>query len=362
MLLGTKISMIKNEQDYYFLYQTSGFSVLLTDVCVNTYGDFDTVACVEDGLLKYYISNHDYKVKNKALVSKIYNNFEKTIDILNRNVVDINALAGSFGTQISLTDFDKFYDLLGQISNDYSKLDHVYSDHLYTSDLESKDSLIKLVQDNKNVIREKINPVFIDNDSLLNDIVKKAAEQFGLEREVVLALTVREIRNLLKGELESGLIRTNSKNFFIEKTGFKTDYYFDAEAIQKKLEFEKSTSVEKITNLTGQTILKLGKLKGEVYKAEMNYEDFSASIKKINEAPGDKIVVVESTLPEMIPLLIRSKAIITDMGGLLSHAAISARELGIPCVVGVKQATKILKTGDVVEIDTDSGMVRVVKK
>jgi len=353
--------MNKKEQDYYFVYQTSGFSVLLTDVCVNTYGDFDTIAYAEDGLLKYYISNQDFKVKNKKLIYSIYYNFEETISVLNEDIVSITKLVDSFGKDVSLKDFDKFMSLLFRISNTYSRLDHVYSDHLYTSELENKDSIIRLIQNNKNNIREKINPVFIDNNSLLNYIAKKVAKQFGLEREAVLACTVSEIRNLLKGELESGLIRTNSKNFFITKTGSKINYYFNAEAIQKKREFEKSTSIEKITNLTGQAILKLGILKGEIYKIEMNYEDFNASIKKINEAPSDKIIAVESTLPEMIPLLTRSKAIVTDMGGLLSHAAISARELGIPCIVGVEQATKILKTGDIVEIDTDSGMVKIIK-
>lgn len=60
--------------------------------------------------------------------------------------------------------------------------------------------------------------------------------------------------------------------------------------------------------------------------------------------------------------IIRSGAIITDEGGLTCHAAIIARELKKPCVVGAKIATKILKDGDMVEVDVDKGIAKILKK
>jgi len=54
----------------------------------------------------------------------------------------------------------------------------------------------------------------------------------------------------------------------------------------------------------------------------------------------------------------RAIAIVTDEGGLLSHAAIVSREIGKPCIVGTKIATKVLKDGDLVEIDADKGIIR----
>ena len=59
-----------------------------------------------------------------------------------------------------------------------------------------------------------------------------------------------------------------------------------------------------------------------------------------------------------MPALKKASAVITDIGGLLSHAAISARELNIPCIVGVENATKILKTGDKIEIDIKNGSIK----
>ncbi|MCL1876479.1 PEP-utilizing enzyme [Candidatus Saccharibacteria bacterium] len=71
----------------------------------------------------------------------------------------------------------------------------------------------------------------------------------------------------------------------------------------------------------------------------------------------DRILVVPSTSPGWIPLMRRARAMITDHGGMMSHAAIVAREFGLPCIVGTKTATKLLKTGDKVVMDLIKGEV-----
>ena len=69
-------------------------------------------------------------------------------------------------------------------------------------------------------------------------------------------------------------------------------------------------------------------------------------------------MVATMTFPNFIPAMEKAAAIITDEGGLLSHAAIVSREMGIPCVVGTKIATQVLKDGDRVEVDANKGIVR----
>ncbi len=70
-----------------------------------------------------------------------------------------------------------------------------------------------------------------------------------------------------------------------------------------------------------------------------------------------KIIVVPSTSPSYVPLMRNAKALVTDHGGIMSHAAIVAREFNLPCIVGTKQATKILKTGDKIVLDLIRGEV-----
>lgn len=75
---------------------------------------------------------------------------------------------------------------------------------------------------------------------------------------------------------------------------------------------------------------------------------------------GD-ILVSTATTPSIVPAMKRAAAILTDEGGLTCHAAIVSRELNIPCVVGLKIITRALKDGDMVEVDADKGIVKIIK-
>ncbi len=73
-----------------------------------------------------------------------------------------------------------------------------------------------------------------------------------------------------------------------------------------------------------------------------------------------EILVTSMTRPEFVPLMKKAGAIITDEGGISSHAAIISRELGTPCIIGTKVATKVLKDGDLVEVDANKGVVKIL--
>ena len=70
-----------------------------------------------------------------------------------------------------------------------------------------------------------------------------------------------------------------------------------------------------------------------------------------------EILVTTMTAPDWVPIMRRAAAIVTDAGGMTSHAAIVSRELGIPCIVGTRDATKVLKDGMVVTVDAREGVV-----
>jgi phosphohistidine swiveling domain-containing protein len=77
-------------------------------------------------------------------------------------------------------------------------------------------------------------------------------------------------------------------------------------------------------------------------------------------APGE-ILVAEMTAPPWTPLFAVVAAVVTDTGGILSHSAVVAREYGIPAVVGAGDATLAISDGDVVEVDGDAGVVRILR-
>ncbi|KND47452.1 MAG: Phosphoenolpyruvate synthase [Parcubacteria bacterium C7867-004] len=71
-----------------------------------------------------------------------------------------------------------------------------------------------------------------------------------------------------------------------------------------------------------------------------------------------EILITSMTRPEFLPLMKLSGAIVTNEGGITSHAAIVSRELKIPCIIGTKNATQVFKDGDLVEVDANTGIVR----
>lgn len=85
--------------------------------------------------------------------------------------------------------------------------------------------------------------------------------------------------------------------------------------------------------------------------------DFHAEMSRFKKG---EVLVTGMTRPEFVPLMKIASAIVTDEGGITCHAAIVSRELGIPCVIGTKIATKKLKDGDVVEVNADKGTITIL--
>ena len=80
------------------------------------------------------------------------------------------------------------------------------------------------------------------------------------------------------------------------------------------------------------------------------------------EALGKKgdILITVSTSPQWTPIIRFASAIVTDIGGSLSHAAIISREFGIPAVVGTQEATKLIKDGQKVTVNGTAGVVEIL--
>ena len=81
---------------------------------------------------------------------------------------------------------------------------------------------------------------------------------------------------------------------------------------------------------------------------------------EINSFQKGEILVTGMTRPQIAHLCHKASAIITDEGGITSHASIISREYNIPCVIATHNATKILKTGDIVEVDATKGTVKKI--
>jgi pyruvate, water dikinase len=83
--------------------------------------------------------------------------------------------------------------------------------------------------------------------------------------------------------------------------------------------------------------------------------------KSMDKMQKGDILVSSMTKPEIIPAIRKASAIVTDEGGVTCHASIVSREYNIPCIIGTKIASKVLKDGDIVEVDANKGIVKIIK-
>jgi phosphoenolpyruvate synthase/pyruvate phosphate dikinase len=170
-------------------------------------------------------------------------------------------------------------------------------------------------------------------------------------------LNYSEMKNLFRGERpKSQLMRKRMRGYayIIGKGKGKIITGVDFKKIFKKI-----TKIK-----TGQGIIK-GKIvmkgfaRGKVRLILHNKLNIKKDVAKFKKG---EILVTEMTRPDTILACRKASAIVTDEGGITSHAAIISRELKLPCIVATKIATQILKNGDLIEIDANKGIVKILKK
>ena len=126
----------------------------------------------------------------------------------------------------------------------------------------------------------------------------------------------------------------------------------DSKKLEDFIEKRNKESLKKIKEIKG-IVAQKGKFKGRVYLVK----DF----KNLKNVKKGMVLVAPQTRPQFNKFIKQAGAIITDEGGLLCHASMLARELKIPCIVGTKIATKVLKTGHKVEIDSKKRLIRIIE-
>ncbi len=188
---------------------------------------------------------------------------------------------------------------------------------------------------------------------VLQQFMNALSQEFGLSIELLRCLDPRDTTLLLSPNVEERLSHRREHGVLQiyngdTHTSVTLDY---PEAIRAFKEAKAAVFADASRELKGQIAMK-GHVTG-VVKLVNSTKDFAKF-----EA-GD-ILVSAMTRPELMPVIRKAGGIITDEGGITCHAALISRELKIPCVTGTQQATSVLRDGDRVELDADSGVVRKI--
>jgi len=176
-------------------------------------------------------------------------------------------------------------------------------------------------------------------------------------------LSIPEMIDCIKGNLTKSdaenIIKERQKAFCVLflPTVKKIELTSGEQASEVYKKYIKSVETN-VTEIKGQ-VASPGKHTGIVKIVKIEDPE---SIRKSAELfnVGD-VMVTGMTQPNMMIIANKAGAIVTDEGGITSHAAIISRELKIPCVVGCRTATKVFKDGDRVEVDAEKGVVRIIK-
>ncbi len=186
-------------------------------------------------------------------------------------------------------------------------------------------------------------------------LLLKLAELLEVSYDGLLNLYAEEIAEALRGKFDHNLhIRNRRQAFLIyhfDKVKSQVLEGSEVEAFCNTHTFLRG-GAENVKSFVGKTGYR-GKCSGPV-KIVRTSED----VKKVNR--GD-IMVSAMTTSNFMPAMEKAAAFITDEGGITCHAAIIAREMHKPCVIGTKVGTKVLKDGDIVEVDADKGIIKIIK-
>lgn len=185
------------------------------------------------------------------------------------------------------------------------------------------------------------------------------AKRLKIEPNLARCMQPKELQNaLIKKQFTQKQIEDREKNYiyFLKNgrklllTGQKAEEFIGSQ------EFEKTN--DDFNELKG-VIANPGFASGEVKIIHSHSKSQSKEVQKMKKG---QILVTGSTKPQLMVACRKAIAIVTDEGGMLSHAAIVSRELNIPCIVGTKNATQVLKDGDLVEVDAKNGIVKILKR
>lgn len=297
---------------------------------------------------------------NKDILSKkeyklLYDNY--IFKYGDRNLEELKLESETFRTNNKLLDRK-----IKEYRKDKNKLSIIYNDLNKEKDIKIKEDFItrfiskRAMQGIKNREISRLNRSRIYGmvRSMFLGISKNLVKEKRLrKKEDIFYLTIDEVFNYKKYDLKK-IVNTRKKEY---KMFYALPSY--SRLIFTNKEFDKNHKrINKIVKEIEKNILEgiptsNGKVSGEALVIEDINKNYDVK---------DKILITKMTDPGWVFLLINSKGVIAEKGSILSHTAIISREIKIPSIVGVEDATNVIKTGDYIEMDAYTGRIKILKR
>lgn len=360
-------------REYQHAFHFKGMSFFIQDVWMTFYREVDAMITAVENETNYWFP----KVSMKEMLSeggRFFADQEAFEAYYTAHMAFLESLASTYESEIrtpAMVNRDgvkKFLELLAETFRHFHKTEYFYVDTAF--ELSKSNPIIKANLERNYALKERarveaLNNPYYGENSYVNVLFRKLAAQFSVTEKELANYGTKDILNLFSGIQVSSdiLLNRGAASIMFGKEG-TLHVFFDDDAKGDILELlQKSADmVLPLGDVLKGIPASRGKVRGRVKVIVSDPTTFDALPREFAAMHKGDILVAETTSPEFMPACEKAGAILANQGGMLSHAAVVSREFGIPCIVGLKHATHILRDGDIVEVDADKGIVRVLNR
>jgi phosphohistidine swiveling domain-containing protein len=355
-------------EDFAFTFESQGTTFFFQDLVIRYYMPCECVMLFNGESVRLFSSRDFLEQVKKEGLSRSPDDVRRMMGELTALIEQAAKEKESFKSKerFSREDAERMLEMSAAICRGYEYFDPYNWEGAYErseTDPRMKEN-VDLIQGFKNVVREQLNPIYFEKEGYLNVLMSKKSKQFDIPEHKLDWYEEQELLGLFDGRQpadevldarrQAYVVYRDSQGWVHPLTGNEAVAFISRFDIGAKASVRQEIIKGKTAHHTGEI------LQGKVKIVSRDYADPAVTKRRIAEMQEGEVLVSETTDPEMMGALKKASAIITDVGGMLSHAAITARELKKPCIVMTGNASKILKDGDMVEVDTEQGIVKIL--
>lgn len=319
----------------------------------------------QDGIWNSYINREREKIclqkglelfQDKNNYQRYAESFREYIDQIKKEVIPKYK---EVPQEMTKKEFVNLLPKLRRLWHLYGFTEFFYNDLAYQKMQETNNKIIKENLKDLEKLKldgRKILNAFIYEGGIMHNVLSYISLKYLGSQYAAKYLYAHELLALFEGKKpRKGLIRERERCYAIAKIEGEFLIFSHRKALKLAAMF---LDIPKTDVIEG-VIAHKGTVRGKAFVIPQT-NDMKKIRKMIPQMKKGVILVAQSTTPELIALCKKAGGIIADQGGMLSHAAIISRELNIPCLIGTEVATQILKTGDLVDLDANKGIVQIL--
>ena len=368
--------------EYEPIFKFPEYNIFMTDLFLQNYWKFNPIAIIKNGRWEMFLSKEVLKEiakkgYNYALQNGFFTDLEEQSEKMITGVLELAKEDIESKDKKSLLEFaERLYSFAKRFLEKYNLTEFIYFTKIekeleeYLGEQSFQDLMsgnieianwpekerkladyIISVQHLKFKLRKVINEIFIGPQAVIPRFLIQLVVKTEMEDSI--NMTLSELKECLNNkEVKDVSDRKVYSYITWDDKNQKMLILSGGDAYRKIRELEKQIPKNEVIGQPACKGIVQGKAK--IIPLSMNPEKYLSKMEK-----GD-ILVSDTTGPELMPAIEKAAAIVTDEGGMMSHAAIISREFNTPCVVGTKYATKVFKDGDLIEVNANNGIVKKI--